>query len=340
MRLENRDIESLGQMTTGTMDHTPSVSTVVAAYNEEDSIAKTIQSHLGQTLVDHEIVVVDDGSTDQTVSVVEQFDDDRVRLVQIDQNGGLPAALNRGINASHGKYIARLDADESSLPTRLQSQRSVLESNPSTAVVASNYRLVAPTGERIVDVHTELESPPSVDQMIQDPPEIAHGSVMMRREAIESVGGYREQFSLAQDYDLWLRLADQYGSGWLSVIPRVLYKRRIDVGQLEKRSRKRAFAEAAKKSAKRRQVGKSERIEELVASARTKSDLTFSNTKQQALEHYLAGTWLLREDQFCEAIAKLVLAIWSAPTVPRPWYRLVVALTQLLRSNLLTAHKN
>ena len=96
-------------------DTPPKISVVIGAYNEEQAIAETLQSLLGQTIDDFEIIVVDDGSTDETTDTVADFTDRRIRLVSLDENRGLSRALNRGISGAGGEYIERADAGGRSL---------------------------------------------------------------------------------------------------------------------------------------------------------------------------------------------------------------------------------
>lgn len=305
-------------------DRQPLVSILLGAYNEEESIARTLQSLLGQAFNNYEIIVVDDGSTDHTVDVVRQFRDDRIRLLQNDRNGGLPSALNHGLDATRGEYIARADADERSLPFRLEQQVEALETRQHVQVVSSWYRIVGQDSEQI----TEIEIPPcegvGIDELIADPPEIAHGSVMMRKSSLKSVNGYREAFTLAQDYDLWLRLAERYGSGWLHVIPEVLYERKISGDQLVKRRQQRSYADAAKEAAKRRQTGQVEDLDGLLHPVSRIESKTPTDAEFAAMYEYLAGTWLLHQGQRYSALSRFLRALVHDPTNVRPWYKIIL----------------
>lgn len=305
-------------------DGQPLVSVLIGAYNEEGSIARTIQSLLGQSFDNHEIIVVDDGSTDDTAKVVREFEDDRIRLLQNDRNGGLPSALNRGLEAARGKFIARADADERSLTFRLQRQVEALRTREEVQVVSTWFRIVGRDADRI----TEIKVPPcdelDVDELIENPPEIAHGSVMMRKSALEAVDGYREAFALAQDYDLWLRLAARYGSGWLHVVPEVLYERKISGDQLVKRRQQRGYADAAKEAARRRQTGQEENLENLLESVSRIESKSPSEAEFNAMYEYLAGTWLLHQGQTYSALRRFLRALAHDPTNPRSWYKITL----------------
>ncbi|PCR90470.1 glycosyltransferase family 2 protein [Natrinema ejinorense] len=303
----------------------PIVSVVVGAYNEEETIADTIQSILGQTFSDFEILVVDDGSTDDTQRIVRSFDDQRVNLIVNETNIGLPRSLNRGISQAKGTYIARIDADERSLPTRLERQVNVLEVREDVQVVGCWYQVIGRDGERIVDIEIPAERPFDIDDLLKEGPGIAHGSVMMRKEAVDTVGKYREQFTLAQDYDLWFRMAEEFGPGFVHVVPEVLYERRLSADQMAKRSKQRLFTSFAKRGARRRRNGKNEDLAELERKAQQMSTRNFTENERESMYHYLAGVQLLSGGDNSAARRRFLLAVKAAPTNVRPWYRLFLS---------------
>jgi len=300
------------------------ISVVIGAYNEEESIAKTLQSLLGQTISNCEILVVDDGSTDATADQVEKFDNPCVRLLRNEQNQGLPSTLNLAINNARGKYIARSDADEISLPLRLERQSEILEEKKEAKVVAPWYRTVGRYDEKICDVKIPSSRNFDVPDLINNGPGIAHGSVMMRKEAVISVGGYRKEFQLAQDYDLWLRMAETFGKGWLYILPDVLYERSISASQLEKRQRQRRYATAARKSAELRQKNHddTEVIKSLTKISNIDSEKEYNERELIGIYHYLAGVQLLSQNEIGSARRRFLKATWFAPLRLRPWYKL------------------
>jgi glycosyltransferase involved in cell wall biosynthesis len=311
-------------------ESSPQISVVMGAYNEEEQIARTLQSLLGQTICNFEIIVVDDGSTDGTTKMVRDFVDERVRLVTIDQNQGLPDALNRGIDVARGEYIARADADERSLPHRLQRQSDVLKKRQHIQAVGCWYRNIGRNGEQIVDVEVPSDRSFSVTDLLENGPGVAHGSMMIRKEALSAVDGYREAFQLAQDYDLWLRMAEVFGTGWLHVVPDILYERRIDVSQLEKRYRQRIYSEAAQECARARQQGYSdaEILDDLFERVENTDSPNFTRKEREGMYHYLLGTKLLEQNETNAARQHLLKALWFAPKRVRPWYRLGLSLLQ------------
>jgi glycosyltransferase involved in cell wall biosynthesis len=306
----------------------PQISVVMGAYNEEEHIARTLQSLLGQTICDFEIIVVDDGSTDNTTKVINDFDDERIRLITTDQNEGLPGALNHGIDAAQGEYIARADADERSLPNRLQRQSYVLGERQNAQAVGCWYRDIGRNGEPIVDVEVPSDRSFSVTGLLENGPGVAHGSMMIRNEALSAVDGYREVFQLAQDYDLWLRMAEVFDTGWLHIVPNILYERKIDVSQLEKRHKQRIYSEAARECARARRQGHSgdEILGSLPERAASADGPDFTRKELEGMYHYLAGTKLLEQNETDAARRRLLKALWFAPKRIRPWYRFGLSL--------------
>lgn len=189
---------------------TPTISVVVPTYEAAPYVERAVSSILAQTFQDFELVVVDDGSCDDTVDLVESIDDDRIRVIVRENETGITSALNRGIEESNGRYIARHDADDWSAPRRFEIQVRTLESNPELALVGTGAYLVDERGD-VFARRRVLERPSLSD--LRSHNEFVHGTVLMRRDALEAVDGYDEWFETAEDYDLWLRLADRYTVG-------------------------------------------------------------------------------------------------------------------------------
>ena len=198
------------------------VSVVMPAFNAEAYLAEAIESVLRQTMGDLEIVVVDDGSIDNSRAIVERFReaDPRVRLVVHERNLGISAALNRGWQAARSPLIARLDADDAALPDRLERQSAFLDAHPSVAVVGGAAHVVDGAGKRISTMRFPTESA-VIHATLRRHNCLAHPTVMLRRSVLEDVGGYR--FDHSEDYDLWLRLAERFDLANLAE-PLILYR--------------------------------------------------------------------------------------------------------------------
>ena len=185
----------------------PVVSVILPTLNDAEYVAKAIESVISQTYTDFEIIVVDDGSTDGTIEYLNDHPDDRIELIVRQEESGITSAINRGIRESQGKFIARHDADDWSDDERLEKQVAYLDRNSEVVLVGTGAYLVDEGG--IIQSQRRVLESPSLDDLINHN-EFVHGSVMMRKAVLESVGGYDEWFHTTEDYDLWLRLAEEY----------------------------------------------------------------------------------------------------------------------------------
>jgi glycosyltransferase involved in cell wall biosynthesis len=204
----------------------PEVSVVMSVYNGARYLHAAVESVLSQQGVVFEFVIIDDGSTDESGAILDEYAarDARVRVIHQD-NTGLTRALIRGCSEARGVFIARQDADDVSLPGRLATLANLMRSDDRLAFVSSHVHVVDPDGERLL-THTPPSDPHEATALLFEgksgPP--GHGSVMFRRDVYEAVGGYRTEFYFAQDCDLWLRLGEQ---GMLGYVPEVLYQYRV-----------------------------------------------------------------------------------------------------------------
>lgn len=185
----------------------PSVSVILPAYNCEKYIGKAIQSILQQTLFDFELIIINDGSTDNTDSIIHEFKDQRIVYQKNAENKGLIYSLNTAISLAKGNYIARMDADDISLPGRLAAQKDFLDQNEHTAVIASTIEFINDREEKKgnwqLDRETITHRQIKKEMLRQNC--IAHPTVMMRSEIIKQLK-YKEYQKNIEDYDLWLRL--------------------------------------------------------------------------------------------------------------------------------------
>lgn len=207
----------------------PKVSVIMPAYNAEKYIAQAIESILGQSYRDMEFIILNDCSMDRTEEIILSYQDSRIVYLKNERNMGVAATLNKGMAAAKGCYIARMDADDISLPQRLEKQVAFLDAHPAAAVVGTDLERF---GEGIPSQIRRFSGDPAqmkVDLLFACG--LAHPSVMMRREAVEALGGYDMEFEGLEDYELWCRMAAQ---GDVSVVPQVLFRYRVHPGQVTK----------------------------------------------------------------------------------------------------------
>jgi len=187
----------------------PAVSVIIPAYNCTSTIRETVQSVLKQTLTDFEIIIINDGSTDDLLSVLSEFHDPRIQVFNY-ENGGLSIARNRGIDLAIGKYVIFLDADDLWTPDKLESHFNLLEANPDVGVAYSwLYFLFDETKECLINAPITRNGDVFVELLRKN--FIANGSnAFIRRSAIDRVGYFHQEFAGASDWDYWLRLAQNY----------------------------------------------------------------------------------------------------------------------------------
>ena len=196
--------------------------------NEERYVEEAVVSILRQTFGDLELIVVDDGSTDRTGEIVADLatTDRRVRIVRR-EGGGLVEALNAGVALARGTYLARMDADDVSLPERLARQVDELDRRPSLGVLGTRVRYIDTDGHP-VGVWNVPVGTPLVHWALAFGTAIAHPSVMMRRTALPATP-YRKRDPHAEDYDLWVRLSRRTT---LDNLSEILFERRVHGGSV------------------------------------------------------------------------------------------------------------
>lgn len=188
------------------MSNTPLVSVITTVYNGEKYISQAIESIQRQTVSNIEHVIVDDGSSDRTPSILlNAKEDPRIRVIT-PQRVGRAQALNIAWRQARGAYIANLDADDASEPSRLETQLRFLKQHPKVGLVGTACKIYEEdTGRlrlrRLIQTDDELRS-----ALIRHNP-IVHSSVMMPRRVLEECGGYNENIPLSIDYELWVRIA-------------------------------------------------------------------------------------------------------------------------------------
>jgi glycosyltransferase involved in cell wall biosynthesis len=231
----------------------PLVSVVMGVRNGGTDLEPALCSVLNQENVDLELLVVDDGSDDGSDAVLAAVAKQDGRLRVLRRPGrGLTVALIEGCAEARGRFLARQDAGDLSLPGRLSRQLACLEADPSAVLCSTHSSLVVPEGTAIaINAPTESDLADGLSMTPQ------HGCVLMRREAYRQVGGYRRCFYFAQDLDMWSRLVE---IGRHRVIPEVLYEARIDPGSISgmRRREQDGFHRLIVQAAQARREGRSE----------------------------------------------------------------------------------
>lgn len=194
----------------------PLVSVVMPVYNAAPFLEEAIKSVLRQSFKDFEFILINDGSTDESGNIIKGFEDERISY-HYQPNAGVAATLNAGIQLAKGKYIWRHDADDTSLPNKLGKQVEFLEANASYALCATQIAFMTEAGKiaykfrqprnsyfndsSFVEVQREHFNPYSP---------ITHATVLIRKDVLMQLGGFRTEFKTAEDVDLWLRLIQHH----------------------------------------------------------------------------------------------------------------------------------
>jgi glycosyltransferase involved in cell wall biosynthesis len=177
--------------------------------NGAEFLNAALDSILAQSFRDFELIVIDDGSSDDSTAVVSRCSDRRIRLV-CQEHRGIASASNRGLELATGEYIARHDADDISLPERFSSQVRFLDAHPEITLLGTGSLLIDADGRPFSRFSPFTRHERLVTELLRGVCPLIHGSIMVRREAILNVGGYKPAFHQAEDVEMFLRMSAQY----------------------------------------------------------------------------------------------------------------------------------
>jgi glycosyltransferase involved in cell wall biosynthesis len=199
------------------------ISVIIPAYNAERYIANAIESCLSQTYAPHEIIVIDDASSDGTAEIAESFPAP-VHVIRLAENLGVSVARNRGVAASTGDWIAFLDADDWFLPEKFECQQRCALKNPLAVLIYSGFRIIEIDGS---ECDGRFFWPWEIWPMLRYRNRFFVGTITLRRDAFESVKGFDPALRTAQDWDLWLRIAARYSVDLFATVsePLAVYRR-------------------------------------------------------------------------------------------------------------------
>jgi glycosyltransferase involved in cell wall biosynthesis len=185
----------------------PQITVIMPVYNAESYLREAIESVLNQTFTNFVFIILDDGSTDTSKSIIEKFTagDSRIIPFYLEQNQGYVKCLNFALEKITTKYIARIDSDDVCLPSRFQRQFEYLEKKPEIGVLGSASININPNGE-ILNTHHVKTTSQAIRWISFFKNPLLHPSVMVRTAALSKVGNYNESMMPAEDYDLWSRM--------------------------------------------------------------------------------------------------------------------------------------
>lgn len=183
----------------------PIISVIMPVYNGEKYLREAIDSILNQSYYKFEFIIINDGSTDQTLNILHSYDDPRILLIN-QNNQGVIASLNSGVSQSRGKYIARMDSDDISFPERLEKQFYFLENHPDYHIVGTTFLIIDEKGS-VQGINPVLLRDQDLRREILIETIFGHGTVMMKKEIVQKLGLYRRDVIHVEDYDLWVRFS-------------------------------------------------------------------------------------------------------------------------------------
>lgn len=200
----------------------PAVSVLIAVHNGMPYLPETIESIRSQSFRDFEVVLVDDGSTDETPRFIQAIDDPRIVYYR-NKSRGFVNALNYGLQLARAPVVARMDADDLALPTRLERQYQYLRDHPECVLVGCDYYDIDGNSEIVSENDYNYASDRVLRWLLLICNPFIHPGVSFRRSTVADLGGYRREYESAEDYDLWTRIC---AVGKVANIPCKLMKKR------------------------------------------------------------------------------------------------------------------
>lgn len=187
----------------------PAISVVMSVFNGDAFLSQAVESILSQTFRDFEFIIIDDGSTDKSAEILSDYAtrDTRIRIIS-HENKGRATSLNIGIAHAKADYIARMDADDISLPTRFGQQIAFLERHPEVGLLGGAVEIIEKSGRVIGTVQSALQDSEIKSVMLVNNP-MWHPAVVMRKEVVLAAGAYRKPLLDSDDYDLFLRMGER-----------------------------------------------------------------------------------------------------------------------------------
>lgn len=220
------------------------ITVLMPAYNAAKYIEAAIRSVLAQSFTDFELLIINDGSTDETEAIVQGFDDPRIRMIN-QSHQGVAAALNLGLLNAHAPLIARFDADDICYPFRLRQQYEFLQKNPEYVLIGSDADYVDQNGEFLYSYSNTGHTHEEICERIQTGCPFIHSSVMYRKQVALELGGYEAKAHTFEDYQLWIRFIGK-GKVYNSPAPQILVRLNPESVTVDERLRGRRFAELKK----------------------------------------------------------------------------------------------
>lgn len=225
------------------MNKQPAITVFMPVYNAEKYLKEAIDSILNQTFENFELLIIDDGSTDESVKIIETYTDQRIRLIHNDGNKGLPYTRNRGLNLARGKYLAIMDADDVSVKNRLEIEYNIMEKRSNLAVISSGKELLSNAGKSTYGWKEKLYSWIFYRKSSQIQMDLIFHNVlvnscsMIRMDFLKNNKIlYNEKCFVMQDYEIWTQISAKQGQ--FQIVRKALVQYRSHQDNISNRSRK------------------------------------------------------------------------------------------------------
>lgn len=283
------------------------ITVLMPAWNAGHYIAEAISSVLSQLFKDFELLIINDGSTDNTKDIIHQFKDERIRLINTEHQG-IAAALNRGLYEARGDFIARFDADDLCFPARLQKQIDFLEEHNDYVLVGCDAEYISESGEHLFDFNCREHSHKEIVHRMRDHCPFIHSGVMYRKTPVIQAGGYCMDAHNFEDHLLWTQLS-AYGK--YCNLPEKLIKVRFNPqsATIDEKWRGRRFRSMKKKIIRRGYITQDEgrQILDIIRNQ------DMQKIKQGAYYALCGKKFLLNNHQPAKARTHFIKAIRSHP---------------------------
>ncbi|MBI1335753.1 MAG: glycosyltransferase [Phycisphaera sp.] len=302
----------------------PLISVILPIYNAQRYLDAAVKSILAQSFSDFELIAINDGSTDRSLDILYKHADRdrRVRIVTR-QNKGLVATLNEGLMLAKGSLIARMDADDVALPGRFAAQARYMAEHPEVVLLGGWYEMIDHRGRLITVMRMPTEHDEIDAEMLAGHTPLCHPTAMMRRDKVLTLGGYRAEMMLAEDLDLWLRLAEV---GKVAILPEPMLRYRVHANSVSEQAgeKQRRVARSACEAAYRRRG-----IEPRFAADESARPLSDRSSKHRFAILY--GWWAFNEAQRMTALSYAIRGVRLKPMNIQGWKLLVCSLVKPMR---------
>lgn len=302
------------------MSASPFISVLMSVYNGERFLKEAIESILGQSFVDFEFIIVNDGSNDSSAEIIRSYRDSRIKIL-VQENKGLSAALNAGLRKAQGKYIARMDADDVSLQHRLKDQYRFLENNSACVALGSNAFLITCEGEYLYSTQFPTQWS-DIRKLLPGTFPSVHPTLMMRRDVLLAVGGYYEKIRhYFEDLILINSLAKH---GEIFNLDEITLKHRLTPSSIT--SEKRNISRPFEQSLCAKILAGIDPSEEELGILRRETAKVSNNRKMSEYFLTVGKAYLEKNFNRKKAIENLLLSVAHLPINDRSWFNLVLAL--------------